>query len=77
MSALEQFAFPSTCPECGAPLSPSALSCPSCRRLTHAEQLESIAAMAQQATAASRWIEARDLWTQTLSLLPPDTVQHR
>ena len=33
--------------------------------------------MAQQATAASRWIEARDLWTQTLSLLPPDTVQYR
>lgn len=77
MSALEQYALPSFCPECGAPLSPSALSCPRCRRLTHAQELESIAARAQQATSAKQWKEARDLWTQSLPLLPPDTVQYR
>ena len=77
MSALQQFAAPSFCPECGAPLSPSTLSCPSCRRLIHAQELESIAARAQQATSARQWKEARDLWAQSLPLLPTDTVQYR
>jgi Zn-dependent protease len=77
MSALEQAALPSFCPECAAPLSPSALSCPRCQRLTHAEQLQSIAAQAQQATSAKRWSEARDLWVQSLPMLPSDTVQYR
>jgi Zn-dependent protease len=77
MSALQQSAVPSFCPECGAPLSPSALSCPRCQRLTHSEELQNIATRAQQATTASRWIEARDLWVQSLSMLPPDTVQYR
>jgi Zn-dependent protease len=53
------------------------LSCPRCQRLTHAEELQSIAARAQQATAASRWAEARSLWAQSLAMLPPDTVQYR
>lgn len=77
MSAVEQFPFPLSCPECGTPLSPSALSCTNCRRLTHAEQLQSVTSLAQQAATASRWTESRDLWAQALPLLPPDSVQYR
>ena len=65
------------CTDCGAPLEESALSCPSCHSLTHAQELESLSAQAQQATARGDLGEARRLWEQSASLLPADTVQYR
>jgi len=65
------------CPDCGTTLEESALSCPSCHCLTHAKELESLAAQAQQATAQGDVSAARKLWEQSAALLPPDTVQYR
>jgi Zn-dependent protease len=65
------------CADCGASLDASALSCPSCHSLTHAAELESLAAQAQQATARGDLAEARKLWEQSAALLPQDTVQYR
>jgi Zn-dependent protease len=65
------------CPDCGAPIDESALSCPSCHALTHAKDLESLAAQAQQATVRGDLAAARDFWMRSLALLPPDSVQYR
>ena len=65
------------CPDCGAPLEESALSCPSCHSLTHAKELESLAAQAQQATVRGDLAAARELWLRSLALLPQDSVQYR
>jgi Zn-dependent protease len=65
------------CPDCGAPLEESALSCPSCHCLTHAKELESLAAEAQRATVRGDLGTARKLWERSATLLPPDTVQYR
>ncbi len=65
------------CPDCGSPLDESALSCPSCHCLTHAKELESLAAQAQQATARGDLAAAREFWQRSLLLLPPDSVQYR
>jgi Zn-dependent protease len=66
-----------TCADCRSPIDPTALSCPSCHALTHAPELESLAAQAQAATARRDLAAARDLWAQSLALLPPETVQYR
>lgn len=65
------------CPDCGAPIDESALSCPSCHCLTHAKELESLAAQAQQATVRGDLAAAREFWQRSLTLLPPDSVQYR
>jgi Zn-dependent protease len=65
------------CSDCGAPIQESALSCPSCHALTHAKELESLAAQAQQAMARGDVAAAREFWERSASLLPPDTVQYR
>lgn len=65
------------CPDCGASLEESALSCPSCHCLTHAKELESLAEQAQQATVRGDLAAARNFWEQSLALLPPDSVQYR
>jgi Zn-dependent protease len=65
------------CADCGAPLDPSALSCLSCHALTRSNELESLAAQAQQATLRKDLPTARALWEQSAALLPPETVQYR
>lgn len=65
------------CPDCGVPIDESTLSCPSCHCLTHAKELESLAAQAQAATVRGDLGAARELWVRSLSLLPPDSVQYR
>ncbi len=65
------------CPDCGALLQENALSCPSCHSLTHAKELESLAAEAQQATVRGDLATARSLWERSLTLLPPDSLQYR
>jgi Zn-dependent protease len=65
------------CPDCGASIDESALSCPACHALTHAKELESLAAQAQAATVRGDLVAAREFWLRSLSLLPPDSVQYR
>ena len=65
------------CPACGAPMEPAALSCPACRRLTHAAELEDLAKRAGAAWRIGDFTLERSLWAQSLPLLPEDTVQHR
>ena len=66
-----------TCPACGAAIPAAALSCPACRRLTHAAELEDLAKRAGAAWRVGDFTLERTLWAQSLALLPEDTVQHR
>lgn len=66
-----------SCSACGAALPPSGLSCPACRRLTHATDLEDLAKRAGAAWRIGDFTSERTLWAQSLALLPEDTVQHR
>jgi len=66
-----------TCADCRAPLDPTALSCPACHALTRANELESLAGQAREATVRQDLAAARDLWERSSALLPPDTVQYR
>lgn len=65
------------CRECGAALGEEDLACPSCRSLTNAEQLESLAAIGRAAAQRGEFRKARDAWTQCLMFLPEDSAQHR
>jgi Zn-dependent protease len=64
------------CRDCGAPLDPTALACPNCHALTHADELESLVQQAQNAQLRRDFAAARALWSQASALLPPDTVQY-
>jgi Zn-dependent protease len=66
-----------TCTACGAEMEEAALSCPACRRLTHAAELEDLAKRAGAAWRIGDFTLERTLWVQSLPLLPEDTVQHR
>jgi Zn-dependent protease len=66
-----------TCSACGSELQEPALSCPGCRRLTHAAKLEQLAQRAQAAWRVGKFREERELWGESLTLLPEDTVQYR
>jgi len=65
------------CPGCGSDLPESALSCQPCGKLVHSEKLEGLARRAKEAWRLGRFAEERALWTESLALLPEDTVQHR
>src|SRR5690242_619168 len=64
-----------TCPQCGAEIPPNLLVCPSCRGLTHAAELKTLAASAEAAAAAGKYSEALVLWRRALELLPPNSAQ--
>src|SRR5689334_13369380 len=64
------------CPSCSTVLPPVALSCPSCRQLVHAQELESLSQQARVAEAGGALADARGAWLQALTLLPPGTLQH-
>lgn len=66
-----------TCTACGVEMQELALSCPGCRRLTHAPKLEALAQRAQAAWRVGKFREERELWGESLKLLPEDTVQYR
>src|SRR5437879_12718022 len=51
------------------------LSCPRCLRLVHTVELEALAASARAAWRVGRFPEERDLWVQSLGLIPTGTVQ--
>ena len=53
------------------------LSCPNCRRLTHADELERLAAEASAAWKKGDMRREHELWSRSVALLPQDTVQYR
>ena len=64
------------CPECSAEIALDALSCPQCRRLTRAADLEVLTRQAKAAWRVGKFAEERALWRQCLDLLPSGTVQY-
>lgn len=57
-------------------MAPDFLSCPSCRRLVHAERLKALAAEAERAEAEERFGPAMKAWREALALLPADAKQY-
>ena len=64
------------CERCGTQVAPTLLSCPGCRRLVHAVELQRLAGDAERATADGDLTRALELWRGALRLLPADTRQH-
>src|SRR4051794_32442266 len=67
----------SVCPDCSHAMEPRSLACGNCGRLARAPELQALSRKAQAAAAAGSLTEARDLWVQVMSLLPPDTLQYK
>jgi Zn-dependent protease len=65
------------CANCSALLGADALSCPSCGRLTHAQELELLIQHAKLAGQAKDWQAAKAAWEKTLALLPPGSNEYR
>jgi Zn-dependent protease len=65
------------CPQCAAPLDENALNCSSCGVLLHSSKLQELADQAKLATQSGDLPAARARWTETLALLPKDSVQYR
>jgi len=66
---------PLNCSDCGTELGPSALACPACHALVHANDLRQRAADAERAERDGDLPSAREQWTAALALLPADTHQ--
>ena len=64
------------CERCGTQVAPTLLSCPGCRRLVHAVELQRLAGDAERATADGDLTRALELWRGALRLLPADSGQH-
>lgn len=64
------------CRECGTELAASFVSCPSCHRLVHGDELKRLAAEARAATDAEDIRGALAAWRGALDLLPPASAQH-
>src|SRR6266496_3752595 len=65
------------CPACSESIPTTLLSCPHCRRLTHAEELEGLAEKARAAWRKGDMARERELWSRSAELLPQETVQYR
>ncbi|HKR54941.1 MAG TPA: site-2 protease family protein [Gemmatimonadales bacterium] len=72
----EHSAGPSLCPGCGTELAPTALACPACHRLVHADRLKALAASAERAVGAGDLSAGLAAWREALDLLPADSRQH-
>jgi Zn-dependent protease len=64
------------CAACGATMAPSALSCPACRGLVHAEELKRLAAQARDAAARGDVAAELEAWRIALTLLPAGSSQY-
>jgi Zn-dependent protease len=65
------------CANCAAGLAPDALKCPSCGRLTRAQEFEALSQHAKLAGQANDWHGAKAAWERALALLPPDSNEYR
>jgi Zn-dependent protease len=64
------------CSDCGTRFSQSALACPGCQKLVHAEQLKELAANARAAAARGESGEELRVWRMALALLPAESRQY-
>lgn len=64
-----------TCASCGARIPTTALACPGCRTLVHAETLTRLAAAAAEAAGRSDAPGELAAWRAALDLLPPASTQ--
>lgn len=65
---------PTTCRNCGQPLPPGALACPSCGALVYRERLESLSREGM-IVEQSDPLRAAEVWAELLRLLPPESQQ--
>ncbi len=65
------------CAHCGGALTPDALSCTACGRLTHAQEFEALSQHAKLAGQAGDWNGAKLSWEKALPLLPPGSNEYR
>jgi Zn-dependent protease len=65
------------CSQCGTALPPSALSCHACHALVHADRLKQLAESARAAASTGDVSAQLEAWRIALTLLPPDSSQHR
>jgi Zn-dependent protease len=64
------------CSDCGARFSQSALACPGCQKLVHAQALKDFAATARAAAARGESGEELRVWRSALALLPVESRQY-
>jgi Zn-dependent protease len=64
------------CSDCGSRFSQSALSCPGCQKLVHADVLKDLAATARAAAARGDSGEELRVWRSALALLPSESRQY-
>ncbi len=65
-----------SCPACGSEIAPTLLSCPSCRRLVHADRLKELASLAETAERQGELSTALLHWRDALADLPPESRQY-
>jgi Zn-dependent protease len=70
-------ALAARCPQCGTAIPPGALSCHACHALVHADRLKQLAETARAAAAAGDVSAQLEAWRIALTLLPPESAQHR
>src|SRR5687768_6119437 len=75
-AAAPPVAAAAACERCGTQVAPTLLSCPGCRKLVHAVELQRLAGDAERATADGDLTRALELWRGALQLLPGDSGQH-
>src|SRR5580698_6125061 len=63
------------CAQCGADLPVEAHICPKCEALVHGPRLDQLAQDARALENRGLLRQASELWTTTLTLLPPDSKQ--
>jgi Zn-dependent protease len=63
------------CPNCGIELPLEALACPECHALVQSVRLDQLAKDARALEVRGLFPQARELWTHSLTLLPPNSQQ--
>jgi len=65
------------CTHCQSIIAAGLLDCPGCQRLVYADQLNSLAAKAEESTAAGKPLEGLTYWREIIELLPQHSKQHK
>jgi len=63
------------CPSCREELPLGALACPRCQAFVYTRELDALASEARALEAQAEYPQARELWNQCLTLLPPESTQ--
>jgi Zn-dependent protease len=63
------------CPNCGSDLPLGALVCPQCAALVYSRELDAISREARAHEVNAQFAQAKEVWNQSLALLPPESKQ--